>query len=144
MATSNQDATQAEELQKMLGTISQIKTKPDADLPYLIGLESMILTKLREPFVQAQQAAYGQATGLQPGMGAPQGAPMMPGPPGMGAPPIMQGSPGAPPGAPQIMPGPGGAGVAPGPGGGVAGLMGMPSLPPIDELRRVLSEKTHK
>lgn len=110
----------------MLGHIAQIKTKPDADLPYLIGLESMILGKLREPFVQAQQQAYGQATGLQPGAGGPQGAPMMPGPPGMGAPPIMQG--------------PAGAGVAPSPGGGVAGLMGMPSLPPIDELRRVLSE----
>lgn len=126
MATSNQDATQAEELQKMLGHIAQIKTKPDADLPYLISLESMILTKLREPFVQAQQQAYGQAmspTGMQP---PNQGAPMMPGQPGTGAPSIMQG--------------PGGAGVAPGPGGGVPGLMGMPALPPIDELRRVLSE----
>lgn len=144
MATSNQDATQAEELQKMLGSIAQIKTKPDADLPYLIGLESMILTKLREPFVQAQQAAYGQATGLQPGMGAPQGAPMMPGP-GPGMPP-MPGGGGMPGGmgGPQVMQGPAGAGVAPGPGGGVAGLMGMPALPPIDELRRVLSEKTHK
>lgn len=130
MSVSNQDSTQAEELQKMLGHIAQVKTKADADLPYLIGLESMILTKLREPFVQAQQQAYGQATGMGPGQGAPQGAPMMPGPPGMGA--------------PQIMQGPAGAGVAPSPGGGVAGLMGMPALPPIDELRRVLSEKHAK
>lgn len=114
----------------MLGTIAQIKTKPDADLPYLISLESMILTKLREPFVQAQQQAYGQATGMAPGQGAPGGAPMMPGPPGIGAPPIMQG--------------PAGAGVAPAPGGGVAGLMGMPALPPIDELRRMLSERKAK
>lgn len=130
MATSNADATQAEELQKMLGTIAGIKTKPDADLPYLIGLESMILTKLREPFVQAQQQAYGQAMQGQGVPGGQMGAPMMPGPPGSGAPPIMQG--------------PGGAGVAPAPGGGVPGLMGMPALPPVDELRRMLSEKAHK
>lgn len=129
MAVSNQDATQAEELQKMLGHVAQIKTKPDADLPYLISLESMILQKLREPFVAAQQQAYGQAMSPM-GVQGPQGAPMMPGPPGMGAPPIMQG--------------PAGAGVAPAPGGGVPGLMGMPSLPPVDELRRMLSEKAHK
>lgn len=139
-AVSNADATQAEELQKMLGTIAQIKVKPDADLPYLISLESMILTKLREPFVQAQQAAYGQATGLQPGQGAPmgngmRGAPLMPGP---------QQLPGGPSPFPPIMQGPAGAGVAPAPGGGVAGLMGMPALPPVDELRRMLSEKKGK
>lgn len=130
MATSNQDSTQAEELTKMLSQIAQTKTKPDADLPYLIQLESMILGKLREPFVAAQQQAYG-------GQPAPGGMPN----------PVMQGPPGAPGGMPQGGP-PGMAGGPPmgmpqgsvaSPGGGVNGVQSMASLPPVDEIRRMLS-----
>lgn len=127
MAVSNQDATQAEELTKMLSQIAQTKTKPDADLPYLIQLESLILTKLREPFVAAQQQAYGGA--------APGGLPN----------PVMHGPPGVPGGMPQAGP-PGLAGGPPlpsaslaSPGGGVNGVQSMASLPPVDEIRRMLS-----
>lgn len=123
MAVSNQDATQAEELQKMLGQVSVIKTKPDADLPYLIQLETMILQKLREPFQQNAQAAYGG--------GLPS--------PGVNGSPMPQGLGGLPVG-PPITPGPGGAGVGPTPGGGVPGVMSLPQLPPADQLRRILSD----
>ncbi len=101
--------TQAEALRSVLANIADMKTFPDADLPYLIQLESQILTKLREPFAAMQQQAYG-----------PQ--------------------PGAPGAGPQ-MPGAGGMGVAPAPGGGVPGLQNGAPLPPMDELRRVLSEQ---
>lgn len=130
MATSNQDSTQAEELQKMLSQIATTKTKPDADLPYLIQLESMILGKLREPFVAAQASAYGPQQ-------APGGMPN----------PIMQGPPGAPGGMPQGGPMglPGGppASFAT-PGQGVPGVQGMGVMPPIDEIRRMLSSGNKK
>lgn len=62
--------TMAEFLQRMLGDISQAKTLPDADLEFLVSLETGILQKLRAPI----DALQGQAQG-QMGGGGPQQAP---------------------------------------------------------------------
>lgn len=69
--------TQAEALKKMLSGITEMKTMPDADLPFLTNVETVILGYLRAPF-EAQQ----QQVSAQPGMGAPAGVgPAMGGPP---------------------------------------------------------------
>jgi len=47
--------TMVEMLQRFLADISQAKAAMDADLPFLMQLESMVLSKLREPVVQMQQ-----------------------------------------------------------------------------------------
>src|SRR2546421_21952 len=119
--------TQQEALQRILGDISQIKTYPDADLQYLVGLETNILGKLREPF-EAMQGQLGPGgpggPGGGPGVGAPPGMP--PGlPPGMGPgmPPPGMGGPG-PSAGPPPMP----VSLGP-PGGGVPGVMNRPGLP---------------
>lgn len=75
--------TMTEVLQRFLGDIAQAKTAMDADMPFLMQLEAMILGKLREPQVQMQQAGLlptdGQA--MMMGGGAPPAMPMGP-PPG--------------------------------------------------------------
>lgn len=68
--------TQAEALKKMLSQLTEMKTMPDADLPFLTNVETVLLGYLRAPFEQQQQ----QVSAL-PGMGAPAGAgPAMGGP----------------------------------------------------------------
>lgn len=85
MATGTRGTnTQAEALKKMLSSITDMKTMPDADLPFLTNVETVILGYLRAPFEQQQQ----QISAV-PGMGAPPGVG-----PGMGGP-----APAAPPGA---------------------------------------------
>ncbi len=82
--------TQAEALQRLLGDIADMKTYPDADLEWLIGLETTILQKLREPVAAAMsQSDMGQMSGQS------QAPPMAP-PPGA-----------APPGVPGLRQGPG-------------------------------------
>lgn len=54
--------TMVEGLQKLAQDITALKMTPDADVSFLIGLETQILQKLREPF----EAAAGQ-------MGPPPG-----------------------------------------------------------------------
>lgn len=75
MATRGTNTMQ-EALQRLLGDISQMKTLADADLSWLVDLESMVLTKIREP-VEAMKQPGGplaQPTGPPPGMGMPAGA----------------------------------------------------------------------
>lgn len=75
--------TQAEALGKVIRTIADIKQYPDADLPWLIELETFILQYLKEPLERMGQQAN---PGVMPG-----GAPVTP-----------TGRPGAmPPGPPQ-------------------------------------------
>lgn len=78
MASSRSTNTMAEFLQRMLSDISQAKTLPDADLEFLIGLETGILQKLRAPV----DAMAGQMNGVSP---ADQGLGQMPGPLPVGA-----------------------------------------------------------
>lgn len=85
----------------MLGHIADLKTMPDADIPYLTNLETMVLGYLRAPFEAQQQSSQMSAP--------PGGAPM-----------------GAPPGGPPM------ANLVPGVHNGA-------SMPPADELRRLLS-----
>lgn len=76
MALRSQN-TMAESLQKMLGDVADMKVLPDADLQFLIELETVILQKLRAPIddIMGQGAGNGnQSTvGVVPGSGAPAG-----------------------------------------------------------------------
>lgn len=110
MAGTRQTNTFGEALQKMLRGLADMKTMPDADLPFIIDLETQVVGKLRSPIDQQQ------------------GLSQVPGDPSMGLAMGMQGQMppqmGLPPGPP--------------PGGGVPGLRSMPTMPPPDELRRML------
>lgn len=86
--------TMQEALQSLLQETAQMKTLADADLPWLVELESMILSKIREP-LDAQQApqSAGPMGGMPPmppggGMGMPAGG-GVPGGGGMQAGPQM-------------------------------------------------------
>lgn len=97
--------TMIEGLQKLAQDITALKMTPDADVSFLIGLETQVLQKLREPF----EAAAGQ-------MGPPPGNAVDMGMSAAGAaagPSIMPGGGGVPSG----MPGPGGPMPASVPGG---------------------------
>lgn len=109
MASSRSTNTMAEFLQRMLGDISQAKTLPDADLEFLIGLETGILQKLRAPV----DAMAGQMNGVSPAGPSPDQMGPMPGPLPMSA------------------------GGAP-PTGGVPGIRSEPAAPNPDELRRMI------
>jgi hypothetical protein len=55
MAGTRGTNTMAEALQKMLADTSYMKTLPDADLEWIINLETEIVSKLREPLERANQ-----------------------------------------------------------------------------------------
>lgn len=76
MALRSQN-TMAESLQKMLGDVADMKVLPDADLEFLIQLETVILQKLREPI---DSIMGNSAQGNQQMMGGAQQSPVaMPG-----------------------------------------------------------------
>ncbi len=112
MSSTRSTNTQSEALKGMLGQLADIKTYPDADIEWLLGLETQILQKLRAPVDQAMSAS---------GLGD------MPPSPGMAQPGPVGG--GSPMPAPQAGPPP-----------GVAGLRTSPSAPNPDELRRLLTQ----
>lgn len=69
-----------EGLRKLLSSITDLKMTEDADLPFLINLETEVLQRIKGGADQALQG--------QPGMGAPMGiGGMASPPPGMGSPP---------------------------------------------------------
>lgn len=113
--------TMAEGIQSIFTDIATLKMTADADIPFLIGLETAILGYLKQGSPQAGQQPGG-------GMGSPN--PMggqMPG--GMGMPPG-GGMPGEPP---HQMPGMGSRVMSPSP------QMG-PQTADMDELRRLLGQ----
>lgn len=110
MPTSRSTNTMAETLMRILGDITQAKTLPDADLEFLVNLETQIIQKIREPY--DMQGAGGP--GMMPGPGAPT---PMPGP----------------------APAPGAAAPMGMPGGAPAGLRMEAPMPNPDELRRMVS-----
>lgn len=107
----------AEFLQKMLGDVAEAKTLPDADLQFLIQLETTILQKLRAPI----DALMGQMNNGQQQvageMGAGGGAGSLAGTQGMMDPSML----------PQ-----------PAPAGRVTGTRSEPNMPNVDELRRMM------
>jgi hypothetical protein len=120
MAGTRQNNTFEEALHRMLGDLTQMKVLPDADLPWIIDLETQIVGKIREPIDRMQAATQ--------------------------APP--PGSPGMPPMAGGMPPGPGGglppdlAAMLPPPPPGGPGNANTQSLPPMpsnpDEFRRIV------
>jgi len=88
--------TMSELLQRLLADLSQAKVLQDADLPFIVELETMIVSKLRDPQTKMQEAgllpsAPSQSPGQQPGQGMfpgqgmPVGGGVMQ---GMGTPPV--------------------------------------------------------
>lgn len=107
----------------MIADIAEAKTLPDADLEFLVGVETVILQKLREP-VDAMSGASEELGGLAGSQAQSLPPPSMGG--GMGG----GGMGGAAP--------PGGISTPPGAPGSVPGVTTMPSLPNPDELRRMM------
>lgn len=108
-----------EYLRKIARLIGEAKIAPDADMPFLVDIETQVIGRLRAPADAASAA----------GMSA---APMGP-PPGMG--------PGGPPmGPPMSGPPPGPMGPPPMAGAGARGLTTNPSMPGGDELRRLIGQ----
>ena len=89
--------TMVEVLERVLGDLTQSKLALDADLPFILELETRIIDKLRDPVRKMQEQGLlppGQAPPQQ-GMGGMGGAPQMGPPPGA-----------TPPGVPGLMQGP--------------------------------------
>lgn len=80
---TRQNNTMSEGLRKLLGDIADLKLSDDADLPFLINLETMILQRLKGGADQALSGApagIGGTSASPPGM-APPGTPgLMQGP----------------------------------------------------------------
>src|SRR5262252_3584930 len=146
MATGTRTTdTFTEGLRSVLSDIQDLKTTDNADLPFIINLETIVLQRLKQQGSDALQGVnvpniplpsqMGGGPGPGGGMGPPMGGPMGPmaggGPMMPGAGPV--GPPGMPPpGAPPGMPPPA---IAP---AAVPGLMQGPPIPPSDELRPIL------
>lgn len=99
----------------MLGDLARMKVMPDADLPFIVDLETQIVGKLRAPIDNQVQQGLTQ---VPPGIG--------------GGMPPMPGGPGGPGGMPPMPMPPGGPGVN--------GVSTAPPMPSPDELRRVLGQ----
>lgn len=114
---SRKTNTMSEVLDSLWETLNQGKTVMDADLPFLVQLETLVLGKLRDP------QRIMQEQGLLPpdGPGGPQAQAI---PPGGGG------------GGPSFMP-PGGGDAAQAGLRGVTPGMGAPNA---DEMRRLLSQ----
>lgn len=112
-----------EMLSKCLQLVSEMKQTPDADLEWIVGLETMVLSKLREPIDRMQQMSSmpsGQGAAPMPG-GDPMAAM---GGGGMGGMIGGMGTSTLGPGGPQP--------------GAVPGVMQGSQAPNPDELRRLI------
>lgn len=110
MAGSRQTNTFGEQLQKMLRDLADMKVSPDADLPFIVDLETQVIAKLRQGIDGAES----------------QGLTQVPGDPGLGM--AIGGGGGMPMGVPT--PGPGIPGLRSAP---------QIPAPAMDELRRMIA-----
>lgn len=83
MPGTRQTNTFTEGLHSLLPAVSMLKTTPDADLNFIMELETMIVTKIREPQdqlaqLQAQQAGQGGMPPMDMQMAGPMGPPGIP------------------------------------------------------------------
>lgn len=131
MATGTRTTdTFTEGLRKLLSSIQDLKTTDDADLPFIINLETEVLHRLKQQGSDALQGGPGPGA-MMAGMGPG------PGGPGPGGPPPGMMGPGPPGPMGGMLPGMGPTpGLTPAP---VPGLMAGPNMPNPDELRRVLA-----
>jgi hypothetical protein len=81
----------SELLQRLLGDLAQAKVLQDADLPFIMEMETMIVSKLRDPMSKMQDAGLLPPGGPAapppqfPGQGMPLGGGVMQ---GQGTPPV--------------------------------------------------------
>lgn len=118
MATGSRTTnTMSEGLRVLLQDIADMKLAPDADLPFLINIETQIVGYLKAKADEAltPPGQMGPGAGGGPMAGPPPGPP---GPPGLGGMGPMRPGTGSPRGVP--------------------GLMQGPQMPNPDELRRIL------
>lgn len=109
-----------EMMSKCLQLVGEMKQTPDADLEWIVGLETMVLSKLREPIDRMQQMSSmpsGQGAAPMPGMDPMAGG-------GMGGMVGGMGTSTLGPGGPQP--------------GAVPGVMQGSPAPNPDELRRLI------
>ena len=117
--------TMGEVLVDILRQLSVAKTLPDADLEFLVNVETAVIQKLRQPLDQAMGQLPEGAIDPSSLTGPPEGGGMAGGaPPGMEQ--MMAQAP--------VMDAP----VPPPPGPGVPGLRAQPQIPP-DELSRIMA-----
>lgn len=91
MAMSGRQTNTMEEfIQKMLRLISDAKVAPDADLPFLVQVETMLLDYVHKPMEQAGMDMSAMPENQPPGMMGGQGFAPTPGP---GVPGIRSGPP---------------------------------------------------
>lgn len=127
MGVSRSVNTMAEVLKQIIGLIAEAKLMPDADLSFLLNMETQLVQYLRQPIENmAGQMPPSNVPSSNPGNmpgggGMPSGAPMQSGVPPGGAP------------GPMMPPSP----MAARAGVGAAGPGAAP--PNMDELRRMLS-----
>lgn len=108
--SGRQTNTMEEFVQKFLRLITDAKTAEDADLPFLVNLETQLLQYVKAPMAQAGVDTSQMQGGFPP-----------PNPQTGGAGGVM------------------GGGFAPTPGQGVPGVQSGPTAPNPDELRRLLT-----
>lgn len=128
MASSRTTNTFEEEMVRLVQTVAGMKTRVDADLPWVIELETMILDKIRSPERKLQELGLAPGAGQNPAgnaaLGLPGGAPPMGGPGPMGGPPMGMSIP--PSGALGSAPPPGMMAPGPGPSNGdLASILGV-------------------
>lgn len=83
--------TMVEVLQRMLTDLSQAKVAVDADLPFILQLETQIVDKLRDPVRKMQEQGLLPPGQAPPQQGPPQAPPAGPSFSGQGMPGLMQG-----------------------------------------------------
>jgi len=131
MAGQRTNNTMSEGMVTLLQQHAVMKAAPDADMDALSQMESQILQVINKPR-QAAMQQFAAAGGVVPGGGPPPGGP----PGGNPLEAMMGGGMGGEMGGPMGMP------MAPPSPEPPRGVRQAASMPPVDELRRLLSSRS--